>query len=110
MKKTAETMTEKAWSEQFKQLFSLLGYEGYHPYLSIHSPRGFPDWTLVNEAQGRLVFVELKTDAKTSKLSPHQVRWHGLLRATGAEVYTWRPSDFEEAARVLSRRREERDD
>ena len=100
-KPTGLQITEKAWSAQFKELFKMLGWEGYHPFLSIHSERGWPDWSLVNESQGRLVFVELKTEV--GKVSDKQQRWHELLRSVGCEVYVWRPSDFDTAARILSR-------
>lgn len=100
-KPTGLQITEKAWSAQFKELFKMLGWEGYHPFLSIHSERGWPDWSLVNAAQGRLVFVELKTEI--GKVTDKQRHWHELLRSVGCEVYVWRPSDFDTAARILSR-------
>lgn len=95
-------MTEKEWSTQFKHLFELYGWTGYHPYLSIHSERGWPDWSLVNTTQKRMIFVELK--AEKGKLSESQVKWKGLIEATGGEWYCLRPSQFEEAQEILKKR------
>ena len=57
---------------------------------------GWPDLTLVRGS--RLVFVELKGDK--GKLSPHQERVLGLLRQV-AEVYVWKPSDWDTILEVL---------
>lgn len=92
-------LTEKAWLGQIVQLAKTLGWKCYHPFLSIHSERGFPDLTLVRE---RVVFVELKTEK--GKLSPHQVNWVDSLRMAGAEVRVWRPSNWDEAVKILSKR------
>jgi hypothetical protein len=92
-------MTEKEWSAQFKQLFELYGWKGYHPYLSIHSERGWPDWSLINLAQKRVIFVELKTEK--GKLSESQIRWQGYLASCGQEWYCLRPSDIDKAIEIL---------
>lgn len=59
---------------------------------------GFPDIILVRE---RVVYAELKT--QRGKLSPEQVRWLDTLKAAGEEVYVWRPSDWAEIGKALSR-------
>lgn len=92
-------ISEKQWQAQVIQLAKLSGWAVYHPFLSIHSERGFPDLTLVRE---RLVFVELKSEKGT--LKPDQEKWIERLRQAKVEVYCWKPSDFEEALRVLGRR------
>jgi hypothetical protein len=91
-------VTEKAFTQQIAGLSRMLGYKYYHPWLSIHSPRGFPDCCLVKGE--RLIFAELKREK--GELSPHQVEWLDLLKATGkAEVYVWRPSQIEDIANIL---------
>lgn len=47
------------------------------------------------------VFAELKAEA--GKLSAWQETWLQGLRATGAEAYCWRPSDWAELEGVLRR-------
>ena len=91
-------MTEKSFTQQIADLSKMLGYKYYHPWLSIHSPRGFPDCCLVKGE--RLIFAELKREK--GELSPHQVEWLDALKATGkAEVYVWRPSDIEKITDIL---------
>lgn len=91
-------ITEKVFTQQIADLSKMLGYKYYHPWLSIHSPRGFPDICLVKGE--RLIFAELKREQ--GELSPHQVEWLEVLKATGkAEVYVWRPSQLEEIVNIL---------
>lgn len=47
----------------------------------------------------RLVLAELKTDK--GKLSPSQEEWIAALEATCAEIYVWRPRDFDQIEQVL---------
>lgn len=91
--------TEKQWMSQVIELAKLTGWATYHPFLSIHSERGFPDLTLVRE---RLIFVELK--AEKGKLSSDQTKWIERLKAAKQEVYCWKPSQWDEAVMVLSKR------
>ena len=64
---------------------------------------GFPDLVLARGARGnspgRLIFAELKSDRGT--LSPTQVRWLDTLRASGCEVYVWRPADIDDITQIL---------
>lgn len=60
--------------------------------------RGFPDLVLCRPP--RLIFAELKSE--TGKLSTDQQEWLEALRACGAEVYVWRPSDLERITAILS--------
>jgi hypothetical protein len=92
------TLTEKQWLAQVVDLAKLFGWATYHPWLSIHSPRGWPDLALVRPP--RLVLVELKTDK--GRTSPAQDAWLELLRQVpGVEVFVWRPADIEQVAGVL---------
>jgi len=91
-------LSEKAFLQQVTGLASILGWHTYHPWLSIHSPRGWPDLALVRPP--RLILAELKT-AK-GKVSESQERWAELLKACpGVEYYLWRPADIDEVAAIL---------
>ena len=96
MARTRLPITEKQFSQQVVDLASLLGWVAYRTWTSIHSPKGFPDLVLVRE---RVVFVELKNDV--GKVWPTQEAWLERLRSAGAEVYLWRPQDFESLTEIL---------
>lgn len=53
---------------------------------------GFPDLTLVNGAQERLLTVEVKTEK--DDLSFEQGIWDALLKEAKVEHYIWRPEDW----------------
>lgn len=57
---------------------------------------GFPDVVLVRD---RIIFAELKRDKGTVK--PDQREWIACLKAAGAEVYLWRPRDWQEIEEKL---------
>ena len=91
-------LTEKQWLHQVTDLAKLYRWRTYHPWLSIHSARGWPDLALVRPP--RLVLAELKTDR--GKTTPSQDEWLELLGACpGVEVYLWRPADFNDVVRML---------
>jgi hypothetical protein len=93
-------ITEKQWMAQVVELAGILGWQTYHAFLSIHSPRGWPDLALCRPP--RLVLAELKTDAKAAKVTAAQQMWLDLLGACdGVEAYVWRPSDLEAVTAVL---------
>ena len=95
---TAVTITEKQWLAQVVELAGVFGWEHYHPWLSVHSARGWPDIALVRPP--RLILAELK--AEKGKTTPAQDRWLELLaRCPGIEVFVWRPSDFDRVVEVL---------
>jgi len=92
-------LSEKEFTRQVRDLAAIYRWEFYHPWLSIHSPRGFPDVVLCRPP--RLLLIELKTDH--GKTSSHQDRWLELLRGCpGVEVFLWRPSDLDAIAQVLA--------
>jgi hypothetical protein len=104
--------TEEGWQEVVIDLARLMGWRVAHfrPARTAQGWRtpvaadgaGFPDLVLVRE---RVIFVELK--AQDGKVSPDQLVWLGALEIAGAEVHVWRPSDWEEVQRALSRPRGE---
>jgi len=60
---------------------------------------GWPDLTLVRPP--RLIFAELKSER--GKLSLQQADWIGALRLLPkAEVYVWRPSDWDGLVETLT--------
>lgn len=58
---------------------------------------GHPDLLLIRVP--RVVWAELKSER--GRLSDDQRAWIAALRASGQEVYIWRPSDFEAIERIL---------
>lgn len=90
--------SEKTLEGWVKELAKLFGYKYYHTWRSFHSPAGFPDDILARPP--RLIFAELKSDK--GELTPEQEAWLDLLAACpGAEVYLWRPDDFEDISDIL---------
>jgi hypothetical protein len=68
-------------------------------WVSFHVPdsrrvtaRGMPDLVMINEAQSRVLFAELKTTK--GKLRPEQVFWLRVLGNAGVETAVWRPEDL----------------
>ena len=91
-------ITEKEFLRQVADLGRLFNWRTYHPWLSIHSERGWPDVAMVRPP--RLILAELKTDR--GKVTPHQQEWLDLLGACpGVETYLWRPADFDRITEVL---------
>jgi hypothetical protein len=91
-------ISERRFQTQVLELARLHHWRAYHTWNSMHSAGGFPDLVLVR--RGRLIFAELK--AERGKLSNDQLNWHYDLAGCPCETYVWRPSDFDEIARVLS--------
>jgi len=95
-RRDAAEYTEKQFLEQVIDAARTLGWEPYHPWLSIHSQSGWPDLALVRPP--RLILAELKS--QKGKLRESQIHWLDLLgRCEGFEVYLWRPADM--AAEIL---------
>lgn len=101
-----QPITEKVFTAQVIGQAKMLGYAAYHTWLSARSAPGFPDLVLIRPVSprgtraGRVVFAELKNEKGT--LRPHQEAWLEILRQAGAEVYVWRPADFQELVLILS--------
>lgn len=94
-------VNEREWQAKVVDLARWAGWHVFHPYYSRRSEPGWPDLSMVRG--DRLVFAELKT--RTGRVTEAQHRVLGLLAATGAEVYLWRPQDWTDVVRVLERAR-----
>lgn len=105
----ARQMSERTLQARVEQMAKATGWLFYHTHRSDRSPAGFPDCVMVR--RGRLIFAELKRQAKHAKPSPAQQEWliklgdvraaiePFLLRAGGCaprplEVFLWRPIDL----------------
>ncbi len=99
----AGELSEKELLRLVVDLAAIYGWRAYHPWLSIHSPRGWPDLALVRPP--RLILAELKT--RRGVLSPSQLEWGELLAAVDGVTYrVWRPADLDDGtiAEELGRR------
>jgi len=94
-------LTEKQFQGQVVHLAKLSGFDFvYHTWNSQHSPAGFPDLIMIKD--GCLIVAELKTEK--GKLSAEQYFWLLEFRKVpSAEVFLWRPSDWEELETVIRR-------
>jgi len=101
-------ITEEAFLGQVIDLAHLYGWRVAHfrPARTKYGWRtavagdgaGFPDCVLVRPP--RLIFAELKSE--NGKVQPKQQEWLDILaQCPGAEVYLWRPSDFEQIVDIL---------
>lgn len=93
--------TEESFQCVVRALARMHGWLCYHTRDSRRSPDGFPDLVLVKGS--RLVVAELKS-AK-GKTTAAQGAWLEAFRATGAEVFVWKPSDWPMIQQVLGGQR-----
>lgn len=104
------TMSESAFQQQVTGLAELLGWHWAHfrPARTAHGwatpvqgpmGRGFPDLVMARPRDSRLLFVELKRDG--GRTTPEQDAVLDVLSASGADVRTWRPADFDRIAEDL---------
>ena len=92
-------MKESEWQQRITDLCDVLGLRWHHETDSRRTREGFPDLVIVGR---RVVFVELKTDDRRSRLSPAQKEWLLGIRAAGGEAYVWRPSQWDEVREYLT--------
>jgi hypothetical protein len=90
-------ITEKAFQQQIRELAVIYHWKYHHTWTMMHSPRGFLDVVMVRGE--RLIFAELKTNK--GMLTPYQQEWLDALKETKAEVYIWRPSDFNKIIEIM---------
>lgn len=100
--------TEAGFTAAVLDLAKLHGWRSAHfrPAMTAHGWRtpvqgdgkGFPDLVLVRGP--RIIFAELK--AAKGRLSDEQEAWLADLRGTPAEVYVWRPDDWDAIVQILA--------
>jgi len=61
--------------------------------------KGWPDLFFASPKLNRFFWAELKSEKGI--LSPEQIAWIALLRFCGAEVYVWKPKDWDQIEKVL---------
>lgn len=95
--------SEASFQDQVLELAALCGWTlRYHTYDSRRSEAGYPDLTLCRPRDGRLLIAELKRDGKGP--TKDQREWlAGLQTVRHFDVRLWRPSDWPEIERTLSR-------
>jgi hypothetical protein len=94
----ARSQAEIDFQTKITDLCDLLGLKWHHETDSRKSKRGFPDLVI---AGNEVIFAELKRE--TGKVTTDQQQWYDRLRAAGANVFVWRPSDWAEVEAVLLR-------
>ena len=89
--------------EQVIELARVHGWMSYHTLDSRGSSQGFADLALAwpSGRERRLLCRELKTEH--GRVSPDQEWWMHALKAGGADVGVWRPSDWERIQAELAR-------
>lgn len=95
-------MNEAEWQERVTDLCDHLRLKWHHETDSRWSKSGFPD--LVICGPGGIIFAELKTDEKRSKVSPSQKQWLDVLEdapTRGVHVRVWRPRHWAQVEREL---------
>jgi hypothetical protein len=92
-------IAERDFMATVRDAAAVTGWLAYHTYRSRRSPSGFPDLVLVRD---RVLFAELK--GPRTHVTRDQQHWLDALRAAGAEVYLWRPDDWDVIQAVLGKR------
>jgi hypothetical protein len=97
--RTAVTTLEAELQANIADLAAKLRLRYFHDVDSRRNEAGFPD-TVIAGPGGHL-FAELKRH--DGRVTPEQRKWIDTLRAGGADVYLWRPADWQsgEILRVL---------
>ena len=90
--------TEKQFQQAVREYARITGWRDFCHWLSIRSPAGYPDLTLLRPP--RVVFAELKTER--GRVSDAQQETLALLgQCPGVETYLWRPADWPTIEEVL---------
>lgn len=93
----AAAISETQFLAAVMDLFRWHGWLVHHHFDARRSEPGVPDLLLVHARRG-VRFAELKTE--TGRLTREQRVWIEALRAAGAAVFVWRPSDMADIEHV----------
>lgn len=85
-------LLELPFMEEVRTYATHCGWLTYHTYSSKKSDPGFPDMVLIRGQD--VLFVELKTNERTSTPSQEQTTWLYALEYAGQASYLWRPRDW----------------
>lgn len=92
---------EQAFTDAVVGLFKMAGFRVMHmrgnTKRQIQGHAGYPD--IIATRGGRLIFAELKMDKGVT--STEQETWLHELDKSVAEVYLWRPMDWDEIQRII---------
>lgn len=94
----APDCSESEFQTAVVKLATAHGWTTHHHYDPRKSSAGWFD--LVLAKLGRVLFVELKTEAGVQ--SDEQLKWFALFASAGEEVYCWRPSSWPIIVDVLT--------
>lgn len=98
-KRINRLIKERDFQQQIIEAAHLLDWKVYHTYDSRRCQPGYPDLTMVKPP--RVIFAEIKQEGKYP--TPIQREWQeALRRCPGVEVYVWKPSQWEDAVKILS--------
>jgi hypothetical protein len=92
-----EHISEKEFQAAVKAEAKRRGWLGYHTHDSRKSEAGFPDLILLRET--RIIAAELK--AEDGKTTAAQDKWLEAFMSAKAEVYVWRPRDWQHIMETL---------
>ncbi len=92
-------ITEKEFLGQIVTFARALGYMVYHTHDSRRSEPGFPDLVMASKKWGKIIYAEIKTS--TGKITAAQDEWIRTLVHAGAEVYVWRPRNWNDIIEAL---------
>lgn len=104
----APVISETAFQQTIVDLAQLLGWSCMHvrrskvrndQWATATSIPGWPDLFMWHTEQKRVIAVEVK--AQRGQVTPEQTEVLAQLKAAGIETYVWKPSDADEAERVL---------
>jgi hypothetical protein len=85
--------TEAAFQKEVVKIARANGWRVYYHVMPFHSPKGWPDLTLIHAGRRLLRYRELKMPGEIP--TPEQVECLALLRLTGADADMLYPADLE---------------
>lgn len=96
-------LTEKAFTQQVREILGAFGYLEYHTHNSRHSTPGFPDIVALRGRRG--IVIELKIHPATQargRPTLEQRMWLEAFAGVGFESYVVRPDTLDGLIEVLA--------